>query len=300
MSMPLLLFPDLALILIGAALRRATDWGDAFWAGLEKLVYYVLFPSLLFVSIVRTRFAMAEVAPFLLTGLAALAVGVALGFLAKPVLSPQPRQFASGVQCAFRFNSYVALALASRVGGEPGLALIAVMVGFAVPLANVFAVWPLARHANAGVLAEMARNPLILSTAGGIACNLLGLALPDPIATTLSRMGQAAIALGLLAVGAGLRFGAVRGARAFAAWITTVKLGLMPAAAMAVGALLALPAGPMRMAMLFAAMPTASSCYVLANRMGGDGQLVAWLVSVSTLASIVTMPLWLTAAGMAA
>jgi predicted permease len=259
----------------------------------------VLFPSLLFVSIARTRFVMAEVAPFVLTGLAALAAGVALGFLAKPVLSPQPRQFASGVQCAFRFNSYVALALAARLGGEPGLALIAVMVGFAVPLANVFAVWPLARHANAGVLSEMARNPLILATAGGVACNLVG---PGPARSGRHDAhpdGPGAIALGLLAVGASLRFGAIHGARAFAAWITTVKLGAMPAVAMAVGSALALPAGPMRMAMLFAAMPTASSCYVLANRMGGDGQLVAWMVSVSTLASLLTMPLWLSATGVA-
>lgn len=294
MSMPLLLFPDLALILIGALLYRLTDWGDAFWSGLEKLVYYVLFPTLLFASIMRTRFALAETAPFVATGLAALATGIALGFLARPVLQPQPRQFASGVQCAFRFNSYIALALASRVGGEAGLALIAVMVGFAVPIANIVAVWPLARHANAGVLSEMARNPLILATASGLACNFAGLSLPEPVAMTMSRLGQAALALGLLAVGAGLRFGSIHGARAFAVWITAVKLAAMPAAVLGVGTLLALPAGPMRMAMLFAAMPTATSSYVLANRMGGDGQLVAWLVSVSTLASIVTMPLWLT------
>ena len=295
MSMPLLLFPDLALILIGALLYRLTDWGDAFWSGLEKLVYYVLFPTLLFASIMRTRFALAEMAPFVATGLAALATGIVLGFLARPVLQPQPRQFASGVQCAFRFNSYIALALASRLGGEAGLALIAVMVGFAVPIANIVAVWPLARHAKAGVLSEMARNPLILATASGLACNFAGLSLPEPVSMTLSRLGQAALALGLLAVGAGLRFGTIHGARAFAAWITAVKLAAMPAAALGMGMLLALPSGPMRMAMLFAAMPTATSAYVLANRMGGDGQLVAWLVSVSTLVSMVTMPLWLMA-----
>ena len=293
MSLPLLLIPDLALILIGLGLRRTTDWGDRFWEGLERLVYYVLFPALLFTSIVRTRFAFGEVATFLATGLAALAAGVALGFAARWLLRPDARHFASGVQCAFRFNSYVALALASRVGGEAGVALIAVMVGFSVPLANMFAVWALARHAGSGVAGEMLRNPLIVSTLAGIAANLAGVVLPEPVSATLARLGQAALALGLLAVGAGLRFGSVRGARALAAWLTAVKLVAMPAVAWLVGTRLGLPTLPLRMVMLFAAMPTASSAYILASRMGGDGALVAWLISLSTLASIVTLPVWL-------
>ena len=293
MSTPLLLIPDLALIAIGLALRRATDWGDAFWQGLERLVYYVLFPALLFASIVRTRFEPAQVASFLITGLSALAAAIALGFAARLALRPDARQFASGVQCAFRFNSYVALALASRLGGDAGVALIAVMVGFSVPVANMFAVWALARHAGSGVAREMLRNPLIVSTLAGIAANLAGVALPEPVSATLARLGQAALALGLLSVGAGLRFGSVHGARALAAWLTAVKLLAMPAVAWAVGTRLGLPALPLRMVMLFSAMPTASSAYILANRMGGDGALVAWLISLSTLASIVTLPLWL-------
>jgi malonate transporter len=40
-------------------------------------------------------------------------------------------------------------------------------------------------------------------------------------------------------------------------------------------------------------LPTASSAYVLAARMGGDGPFVAWLVSAGTVVSAVTLPLWL-------
>ena len=67
----------------------------------------------------------------------------------------------------------------------------------------------------------------------------------------------------------------------------------MPASTMALAAWLALP-GPARViAVMFAAMPTASSCYILAVRMGGDGPYVAWLVSLSTLGALVTLPFWL-------
>ena len=43
---------------------------------------------------------------------------------------------------------------------------------------------------------------------------------------------------------------------------------------------------------LFAALPTASSAYILATRMGGDGRIVAWLISATTLGSMLTLPLW--------
>lgn len=293
----LLLLPDLSLILIGLALRRLTDWGDGFWAGAERLVYYVLFPALLFASVLRARFVFAEVAPFLLTGLAVLAAGIALGALARPVLRTPALQFASGVQCAFRFNSYVALAVAQRLEGDAGVALLAVLIGVAVPLANVAAVLPLARHARTGFVRELMRNPLIVATTTGLAFNLAGLTLPEPALATLSRLGQAAVAVGLMCVGAGLTLGGAglaAGSRRFAAWITCVKLGALPMVALTVGPLLALPALPQRMALMFAAMPTASSAYVLAARMGGDGPLVAWLVSLSTLGAMIALPLWLT------
>ena len=44
---------------------------------------------------------------------------------------------------------------------------------------------------------------------------------------------------------------------------------------------------------LGSSLPTASSAYILAQRMGGDGRSVAWLISAGTLAAMVTLPLWL-------
>ena len=49
------LLPDFALILLGAALRPGLHLGDHFWNGVEKLVYFVLFPALLFNGLVRTH-----------------------------------------------------------------------------------------------------------------------------------------------------------------------------------------------------------------------------------------------------
>jgi len=47
------------------------------------------------------------------------------------------------------------------------------------------------------------------------------------------------------------------------------------------------------MLVLFGSLPCASAAYVLAVRMGGDGRLVSLIISVSTLATAITIPLWM-------
>lgn len=298
MSILLLLAPDIALIVIGLALHRRSGWSEEFWTTLEKLVYYLLFPALLFTSIVRAKFDAAAALPMLATALTATAAGIALGYAARPVLRAPARQWASGAQCAFRFNSYVALALSSRLGGEPGLALCSLLVGCCVPILNVASVWPLARHARTGFAREVLRNPLILATVGGLAANLAGLTLPEPVAATLTRLGQASLALGLLLVGAGLRLRSGSPALpVLSVWITATKLVAMPLVALLAGRALGLAPLPMTIAVMFAAMPTASASYVLANRMGGDGPFVARLITASMLGALIGLPFWLSRAG---
>ncbi len=293
-----ILLPDFTLILIGFVLMRVTDWGQPFWSGLEKLVYFILFPALLFVSTARTPLDLHTTGKLLQVALSAVACGIALGWLAKPLFRRAgPMIFESGVQTAFRFNSYIALAVAFRLGGEEGTSLMAVIIGFAVPVCNMAAVHALAHRSNGSLLKEMAKNPLLLATAGGTVFNLLGGSLPEMVAVTLSRMGSASIALGLLMVGAGLRLNAVANSRGICAYFIVVKLLALPAIALLLGRWLELPPLQLQIAVMFCALPTASSAYVLAMRMGGNGALVATLISAGTLLSIVTLPLWLLLAG---
>lgn len=294
------LFPDLALIAIGQLLLLSLVRERGVWDGLEKLIYYVLFPALLFDRILHMRLELSTAVPAVVASLASVGVGIALGYLARPLLRPDPARFAAGVQCAFRFNSYVMLALSQRVGGEAGLSLAAILIGVSVPVVNVAAVIPLARHAKARLGAELARNPLIVATLAGLLGHALGLRLPDPVEATLGRLGSASIPLGLLAVGAGLQLDALRELRrdssstlALGGWITAVKMIAMPAAALALCIALDIDAATRTIVVLYAAMPTAPSAYILAARMGGDASFTALLMTVSMLLAAVTLPMWL-------
>lgn len=293
MSDALLLLPDFALIVIGWLLCHHTPLGRPLWDGVERLVYFVLFPALLFHSIVRHPLALGSALPLVGTALAIVGAGIVTSYALKWVPGVDARLHASGAQTAFRFNSYVALALAERLAGAPGVAWTALLVSFCVPLCNVAAVWPLARHGGHGYLREILRNPLILATASGLLCSLAGVRLPALVDTTLSRIGAAALPLGLMAVGAGLQLGALKEAPRLAAAFLSIRHALLPAVAIGLVGWLALPAGQQAVLVAFAALPTASSAYVLAVRMGGHGGYTAGLVSLSTLIGMVALPAWL-------
>lgn len=293
-ALALALLPDFALILLGAGLRHVLHLGDHFWNGLEKLVYYVLFPALLFSGLVKTRIDWTVAAPMAGVAAAALGTGMALGLAAR-LFPISPISFASQYQCAFRFNSYIGLALAGTLYGVPGIAAMGIVVGLMVPLANTAAVWMLARHGETGVWRELVRNPLILATLAGVSANLAGFEPPAVLLHFLGRLAEAAIALGLLAVGAGLRIVGVGGTAAHAAagYLLAVKLIAMPAVAWLLIRRLGLTGLHADIALIFAALPTSSSAYILARRMGGDGARVAWLISASTLLGMLSLPLWL-------
>src|SRR3569832_1003443 len=223
MSIATILVPDFTLILIGFLLMRFTRWGEEFWSGLEKMVYFVLFPVLLFYSTARTPLDLHAPGRLLQVALAAPIAAIALGWLAK----------------------------------------------------------------------ELAKNPLIAATAGGVIFNLLGLHIPEILGITMGRIGNASIALGLIMVGDGLRLSGLHEAKGMAAYFIAVKLIALPAIALLLGRWSGLPPLQLQIAVMFCALPTASSAYVLATRMGGNGPFVAFLISSGTLLSILSLPVWL-------
>jgi malonate transporter len=268
MQTALALLPDFLLILLGQALRRWLHLGDHFWTGLEKLVYFVLFPALLFNSIARANLALSEAAPLLLAGLLTMMTGMLLGGMARWLFPITPISFASQFQCAFRFNTYIGLAVAAKLHGTAGIAMMGLLGG--------------------------AKNPLVLATIAGLLWNMTGIALPVPAGQLLGRLADAAIALGLLAVGAALKIdGRPGGGYAAGAWFLAVKLLALPVAAIGLARLFGLTGMIFDVLLAYAALPTASSAYILAQRMGGDGRSVAWLISVGTLLAMLTLPLWL-------
>lgn len=297
MSNALLLLPDFLLIALGCLLCRRTALDRPVWDAAERLVYYLLFPVLLFNSILKSALQPDQTVRLACASLGVAALGIAAAFAIGRWPGVDARRHASGAQTAYRFNSFIGLALAERLGGPPGLAWMALCIALSVPIVNVAAVWPLARHGGHSYGRELLRNPLILATIAGLLANAAGVRFPDAVSTSLQRIGLAALPLGLMATGAGLRVGGLKASPGLAAALMAVRHALLPALAIGLTAALALPPEQRLIVVLFAALPTASSAYVLAARMGGDGGYVAGLVTLSTLLGMLSVPFWLAALG---
>jgi len=290
-----LLFPDFSLIACGWLLCRYTALDRRVWDQVESLVYYFLFPVLLFHSIVRSPIDFGATSQLLIGGVGVCLAGVALAY-ALPYLPGigsriDRRDHAASAQVAFRFNSFICLAMAERLAGAQGLLLIAVLIGAGVPLMNIGAVWPMARHAQTGFARQLLRNPLIIATAVGLIANLLGLRVPEWATPTLSRIGAASLALGLMAAGAGMQFATLARGKVLAVSVLTIRHLLLPVIGWLLARALRLETSQALVLMAFSAVPTASSAYVLAARMGYNGPYVAGLVTLSTLLGVLSLPL---------
>lgn len=294
MNFAQLLFPDFSLILCGYLVCRHTALNRSVWGPVEALVYYFLFPVLLFHSIIKSPLDLGAASRLMGAGWALGLAGIALAYALPhvPLLGRwiNQRDHAASAQVAFRFNSFIGLALADRLAGPQGLQLIAMLIGVCVPLMNVGAVWPMARHAQRGFAGELLRNPLIIGTLSGLLANLTGFTLPPWLEPSFSRIGAASLALGLMAAGAGMQFGALARAKTLATALLLIRHLVLPLVALGLASLFHLSPIETTILLAFSALPTASSCYVLATRMGYDGAYVAGLVTLSTLLGTLSLP----------
>jgi malonate transporter len=141
-----------------------------------------------------------------------------------------------------------------------------------------------------GFVRELVRNPLIIATCSGLAANLLGFHIPVWLEPTTTRIGGASLALGLMAAGAGLQLASMTQSKLLTTLLLLIRHLALPLVAFGLSRLFGLSSVQTTVLLIFSALPTASSCYVLAARMGYNGSYVAALVTLSTLFGMLSLP----------
>jgi predicted permease len=113
--------------------------------------------------------------------------------------------------------------------------------------------------------------------------------MPSWLEPTVARIGGSSIPLGLMAAGAGMRLGSLARSRVLTASLMAIRHAVTPVVAWGLVRLLRLDPGQASVLLIFSAMPTAASAYVLAARMGYDGGYVAGLVTLSTVLGVASL-----------
>lgn len=280
------LWPLFALIVGGYLLRRWDFPGEVFWPAAERLNYFILFPALLFSSLATAPLDNPALPRLALAVFLGLGAGWAALLLARHLLGWSTARFGAITQGILRFNTYLGLAAIGSLYGKDGLAMAALMLALMVPTVNLMSVWALTAERGVslrGLLLPMAKNPLILACLAGALVNLAGFGLPGGTDRLLNLLAVASLPLGLLCVGAALRPQELAGEVPALAWNCALRLLAMPVLAFAVARLLDLPAMESSILVLFFALPTAPTAYVLTRQLGGDSHLMAGIITLQTL-----------------
>lgn len=297
MSLVQALVPVFVLILLGYGLRRANFPDTRFWYGAERFTYYVLFPAMLLFKLgsATVPHAVYGRVGLLILGMVAT-MAVILVLVQWLVRWPGP-VFTSIFQGALRFNSFVGLAAAASLYGDNALSLTAVAVAVMVPLLNVLCILAFAVYGGQSairlraVLSMVATNPLILGSLAGVLVSYFQVGFHPLVAGVLRPLSDLALPLGLMTVGAGLQLQALRQASLpfFAA--SVLKLLVFPLVTLGLCRLMGIDGLTAQVALMLAALPTASSAFILARQLGGDAPLMAAIISGQTLLAMLTMPL---------
>lgn len=293
------LLPIFLLISLGYGLKRTSFDNDNFWFSLERLIYFVLFPALIIDNLEKADLSSLNIIPMSAALVLATVAISGIVILIKKLVSTNGPDFASIFMGATRFNTYVGIAAASALYGDDGLVLAALTIAVLVPLVNFLSILVLIKYASAtdehnfwrAIIWPLVTNPLIVASGIGIFLNAVSWHLPVGIDATISVLGLAALPLGLLAVGAGLKTGIIGAAKIPLAWASAFKLVAMPAAMLLTCRCLGITGLPAHIAILFAALPSASTAYIIARQMGGNAPLMAGIITITTLIAAITMPL---------
>lgn len=301
--MSTLLFSLISVFLVivtGFAAKASRFIDDASWRGFEAVTYHILIPALVIHTL---AFARLDGVPVLSVGGALVTGAIAITLLTFAIRKPLERAgvdgpaFTSVYQGSVRWNTFIALAVASHQFGKEGVALMAVVIASLIPLVNVLSVLILSRYAQRQAFnlkvtcLTLIRNPFIWSCGVGLILNPVSSFIPAALGGAAEIMGRAALAGGLLVVGAGLDFQRLRRPGLAHGVSIGLKLFLMPLVVYLAGRWFGLAGTSLSVALIAATVPTAAASYILSRQMGGDAPLMAEITTIQTLLAMLTMPL---------
>lgn len=293
--------PIILLIALGAWLKAKGFVKDSYWQGAERIGYYILLPALFFYSLATADLKNVPIKEMAWVLLASTLLSAASLYLLRRFITNDGPGFTSIFQGGVRFNNFIGVTIAAGLFGSAGVAIAAVANAIIVPTVNILCVLIFAKCANAessakSVFRSIVTNPLLVSCVLGSLFHASSLSLPTFLAPALHSLGNAALPLGLLCVGAALSLGSLRAHIKPVAISSFVKFLIMPLVTFVTCRILGFSGHAAIVAVIFQALPTASSAYVMAKQLGGDAPLMANIVAAQTLVAAIALPVMMSLA----
>ena len=293
--------PIFLVMMLGYFFRNKDIIGEAFASRMNTFVFRIALPVSLFGQLDSVDFFKVWDTEYVLFCFLATLVSVGIGILVSFVVRDREVR-GEFVQGSYRSSaSLLGMAYIENIYGKATMGPL-MMLG-CVPLYNVMAVLVLSlmggspkgldrkqlRHALKGIVT----NPIIWGIVLGFAWALTGLKMPVMFQTTIEYIGRLASPMGLLAMGASLNFGSIRGRLAPILTGSLLKLIGFAALFLPEAIWLGFRTEKLIAALIMLGSASTVAGYVMAKNMGHDGVVSSGIVMITTLCSVFTLTFWI-------
>lgn len=289
--------PIFLITLLGYGLRTVRLIDETFIATASQLVFKVTFPIMIFFSILRMDYQ-TTLNPILLGFLvvAVLSAYSIIWLLAARFIQ-RPDNLGVFVQGAFRSNyGIIGLAISVSLFGQSGLAQGALLLALVIPLYNTLSIIALTvpmqqqNQLSLGkIILEVFKNPLILAVLAALPLSYTGIAPPEVLKRTGEYCANMTLPLALLTIGATLNLNSLKSTSALALWATGIKLLALPLVLTTAAWLTGFRGQDLAILFVLFGCPTAAASFIMAKALGGNAQLAANIVLLTTLGSAITL-----------
>ena len=294
--------PIFLIAFIGSVIRRKWIKSNEFWRGLEKLSFYILFPAVLFEHISKVDMNEAEIFRLVIALIISTLIIALFLIMYQSKKKIDSVYFTSVFQGGTRYNNYIFFALGAALFGDEGLAIISSISPYMIIFTNIASIVIFTYYAPQGgstsmsgsaliMLKSIASNPFVIVSIVGFLCNYFNIVLNIGVERTIHNLADSALAIGIIIVGASLRFTIAPEHVRIVFFSSTMKLLAMPIITFIVLWLMAITGTPRSVAILFSCLPCAPSSYILSRQLGGDPETMSSIITFSTVFSILSLSL---------
>ncbi|MDX2050251.1 MAG: AEC family transporter [Rickettsiaceae bacterium] len=297
--------PIFYLMLLGYFIKLFWLKTPEFWNNLETFSYYLLFPLLLFNYISTSNLSAIHLVTLVFAlGLSTSLVAVGLIAIQKHYDIDGPI-FTSIFQGGIRYNSYIFFGLGNSLYGVDGMEIVAFVAAYMIIFTNFLSVLAFTMYcpvSEMDVSRELSQweiftknfllNPLIIASIVGLIFNYFDLNIVTSVKNTLQSISNSASTIGLICVGAGLKF-SFKKINKFAVLLScAVKLVIMPTVTFIILKILSINGLAHSVCMLYSSLPTATNSYILSKQLGGDPDTMTSIITMSIMCSVLSLAIF--------
>ncbi|MBU8910864.1 MAG: AEC family transporter [Desulfobacterales bacterium] len=292
------IFPIFTLLFLGSLLKHFNITNDTFLKTSDKLVYFIFFPAMLFWKLGSSVPDKGVSVNLCVASILAVVIVFLLSIAVIRLFSISNFQAGTFSQACYRFNTYIGMAIVMNALGESGIRYFGILIGFAIPIINVLAVstliWYSGKKGSPGqhvkyLLKALVSNPLILGCAAGLIFSRSHLSFPVFIDNTLTLMTSVTMPLALISIGGSLTLTGLKHNTKFSLLASLLKIMILPIIGFFLLKAFSITGIPFKAGMIFFALPTATSIYILSAQMNSDTQLASAAIMLSTLLSFIAL-----------